>query len=103
IAVMRAIAIKNETPKRPEEYIPTNSQHGDALWSLLQSCWEFAPEKRPGAAKVAEIVRQQHIFNFVLYANTCELQMKGVTREGLVPIQVEPEEPATAEFASAAK
>ncbi|KAG9088921.1 hypothetical protein FRC06_001779 [Ceratobasidium sp. 370] len=70
---MRTIGIKNEIPKRPEESIPSNSQHGDALWSLLQSCWEFKPEKRPSAAKVAEI-------------------MKGVTREWPVPVQAEPEE-----------
>ncbi|KAG8730357.1 hypothetical protein FRC10_002849 [Ceratobasidium sp. 414] len=73
IALMRTIGIKNETPKRPEEYIPSHSQHGDTLWSLLQSCWEFEYEKRPGAAKVAEI-------------------MQGITREGLMPALTRSEE-----------
>ncbi|KAG8735973.1 hypothetical protein FRC10_009948, partial [Ceratobasidium sp. 414] len=78
IALMRAVGIKNETPKRPEESIPSNSQHGDVLWSLLQSCWEFEPEQRPSAAKVVAI-------------------MKGITREGLVPAPTEPEEKAEPE------
>ncbi|KAG9083624.1 hypothetical protein FS749_005887, partial [Ceratobasidium sp. UAMH 11750] len=64
--VITAIVVKKESPKRPEASIPSNSQHGDALWSLLKSCWEYEPEKRPDAANVAEIV-------------------KGITREGLVP------------------
>ncbi|KAG9082691.1 hypothetical protein FS749_006646 [Ceratobasidium sp. UAMH 11750] len=77
IAVMRAIAIRNEIPERPEDKIPSDSQHGDILWSLLQSCWDFQPKKRPGAAEVAEI-------------------MKGITREGLMPAP-EAEEAAEAE------
>ncbi|KAG8741323.1 hypothetical protein FRC10_002985 [Ceratobasidium sp. 414] len=84
VVLIRAIAIKNETPKRPEEHIPPNSQHGDALWSLLQSCWEFEPEKRLGAANVAEI-------------------MKGITREGLVPVPAESEGQAEADPAPEAK
>ncbi|KAG9081613.1 hypothetical protein FRC07_014469, partial [Ceratobasidium sp. 392] len=67
-ALGMAVAIKNEIPKRPEEHIPLNSQRGEVLWSLLKSCWEFEPEKRPDAGSVAEI-------------------MKGVTREGLIPTQ----------------
>ncbi|KAG8708284.1 hypothetical protein FRC08_018980 [Ceratobasidium sp. 394] len=66
VALIKAIAIKNETPKRSEERIPSNSEHGDALWSLLQSCWKFEPEERPDAAEVAKI-------------------MEGITREGLMP------------------
>ncbi|KAG8736323.1 hypothetical protein FRC10_009464 [Ceratobasidium sp. 414] len=93
IALMRAIGIKNETPKRPEESIPSNSQHGDALWSLLQSCWEFEPEKRPDAAEVVEIVRPRPS-TAAPKANICESQMKGITREGLVPAPTESEEQA---------
>ncbi|KAG8790758.1 hypothetical protein FRC12_011120 [Ceratobasidium sp. 428] len=82
IALMRAVAIKNEIPKRPEETIPSNSLHGDALWLLLMSCWEQEPDKRPEAGKVAEI-------------------MKGVTRKGLVPqqaaMEVDPEPELTEE------
>ncbi|KAG9125982.1 hypothetical protein FRC07_005362 [Ceratobasidium sp. 392] len=65
-ALGMAVAIKNEIPKRPEEHIPLHSQRGEVLWSLLKSCWEFEPEKRPDAGSVTEI-------------------MKGVTREGLMP------------------
>ncbi|KAG8791019.1 hypothetical protein FRC12_010363 [Ceratobasidium sp. 428] len=69
VALIKAVAIKNETPKRPEESIPSNSLHGDALWLLLMSCWEQEPDKRPDADKVVEI-------------------MKGVTRDGLMSPQV---------------
>ncbi|KAG8739607.1 hypothetical protein FRC12_016264 [Ceratobasidium sp. 428] len=55
-AVLFAITIKRGCPERPEEYIPSNSEHGDTLWSLLKSCWEFQPEGRPSAADVAQAV-----------------------------------------------
>ncbi|KAG8713454.1 hypothetical protein FRC08_013236 [Ceratobasidium sp. 394] len=84
IAIMKAVAMKNEIPKRPEESIPSGSQNGDALWSLLQSCWEFEPEKRPGTTKVVEI-------------------MKGITRGGLMPAPAEPAEQAEAETAPEVK
>ncbi|KAG9078186.1 hypothetical protein FS749_009843 [Ceratobasidium sp. UAMH 11750] len=83
VVIIKAIAF-NQIPRRPEESIPSNSQHGDTLWSLLQSCWEFEPEKRPGAAEVAEI-------------------MKGVTREGLMPAPAESAEQAEAETTPEAK
>ncbi|KAG8768489.1 hypothetical protein FRC12_005522 [Ceratobasidium sp. 428] len=76
--VMAAVVLKNETPKRPEECIPSSSQQGDTLWSLLMSCWERESEKRPKTDKVVEL-------------------MKAVTRDGLMPLkgvpgeQVEPE------------
>ncbi|KAG8792969.1 hypothetical protein FRC12_004338 [Ceratobasidium sp. 428] len=55
-AVMFAITIKRAYPERPEVYIPSASEQGDFLWSLLKSCWEFEPEERPSAAKVAQVV-----------------------------------------------
>ncbi|KAG8782370.1 hypothetical protein FRC12_020903 [Ceratobasidium sp. 428] len=72
VALIKVIAIQNETPERPEESIPSNSSHGDTLWRLLMSCWEREPEKRPEAEEVVEI-------------------MKGVTLNGLMPPHVEPE------------
>ncbi|KAG8705435.1 hypothetical protein FRC09_002962 [Ceratobasidium sp. 395] len=81
VALIKAVAIKNETPKRPEETIPSNSLHGNTLWLLLVSCWEQEPDKRPAAAKVVET-------------------MVGVTRDGLMPPQATPEaepEPELAE------
>ncbi|KAG8735757.1 hypothetical protein FRC10_010175 [Ceratobasidium sp. 414] len=99
-AIITAILVKKEAPKRPEKHIPLNSQHGDALWSLLQGCWEYEPEKRPSAAQVAEIVRLRSSTP-APNTNVYESQMKGITREGLMPVQAEPEEPAEAEIASA--
>ncbi|KAG8724793.1 hypothetical protein FRC09_014215 [Ceratobasidium sp. 395] len=55
-AVMFAITIKRTCPERPETYIPSTSEQGDSLWSLLKLCWEFEPEERPSAAKVAQVV-----------------------------------------------
>ncbi|KAG9089130.1 hypothetical protein FS749_001593 [Ceratobasidium sp. UAMH 11750] len=75
LAMIRTIAIKKELPRRPEENIPSNSRHGDVLWSLLEGCWEFEPKKRPSAAEVAKI-------------------MSGIAREGLIPGQTGSEGPA---------
>ncbi|KAG8707077.1 hypothetical protein FRC09_002040 [Ceratobasidium sp. 395] len=50
--VIAAILIKRQRPKRPEDTIPTNSQQGDALWSLLESCWSWDPKDRPKARSV---------------------------------------------------
>ncbi|KAG8756618.1 hypothetical protein FRC12_010509 [Ceratobasidium sp. 428] len=65
VTLIKAVAIKHEIPKRPED-IPSDSKHGDALWSLLQRCWKYKIESRPKADQVAET-------------------MKGITRSGLVP------------------
>ncbi|KAG8795451.1 hypothetical protein FRC12_014268 [Ceratobasidium sp. 428] len=55
-AVITAILIKRQHPKRPEDTIPTNSQQGDVLWSLLESCWRWDPEDRPEAPSVVKEV-----------------------------------------------
>ncbi|KAF8595451.1 kinase-like protein [Ceratobasidium sp. AG-I] len=52
-----AVVIKKELPRRPEDCIPTTSQHGDALWSLLTSCWAYEPEERPGVDRVLSIMK----------------------------------------------
>ncbi|QRW06409.1 Tyrosine kinase family catalytic domain protein [Ceratobasidium sp. AG-Ba] len=62
-AVMFAVMFEKAYPERPDTHIP-NSEQGDSLWSLLKSCWEFEPEKRPSAAEVAR-------------------KMAGITDEGL--------------------
>ncbi|KAG8710660.1 hypothetical protein FRC08_016878 [Ceratobasidium sp. 394] len=61
VALFRTILFDKEIPKRPEENIPSTNQHGDVLWSLLQGCWEYEPEKRPSATEVAKIVRQSRM------------------------------------------
>ncbi|KAF8602349.1 kinase-like protein [Ceratobasidium sp. AG-I] len=43
--VMYAIA-EGQMPTRPEDRIPTSSQTGDLLWSILIRCWSPVPELR---------------------------------------------------------
>ncbi|KAG9080712.1 hypothetical protein FRC06_006233, partial [Ceratobasidium sp. 370] len=69
-AVVKAI-ITGQIPARPEAHIPSNSQDGDALWSLLKDCWASEPKERPSGSDVAG-------------------RMTGVTREGLVCVPAEP-------------
>ncbi|KAG9088934.1 hypothetical protein FS749_001742 [Ceratobasidium sp. UAMH 11750] len=64
-ALVKTMLVDKAIPKRPEESIPSNSEHGDVLWSLLQRCWDHEPENRPSATEVAKI-------------------MNGITREGLM-------------------
>ncbi|KAF8602010.1 kinase-like protein [Ceratobasidium sp. AG-I] len=45
--VFAAVVIKKEPPLRPEDSIPTNSEDGNKLWSLLIACWAYKPENRP--------------------------------------------------------
>ncbi|KAF8594766.1 kinase-like protein [Ceratobasidium sp. AG-I] len=63
-AVMLAVAVRNEHPKRPGNYIPENSRDGNTLWSLLTTCWAYEPDARPSADEVGT-------------------SMKLITREGL--------------------
>ncbi|KAG9092271.1 hypothetical protein FS749_015866 [Ceratobasidium sp. UAMH 11750] len=72
-ALYKTLLVDKENPKRPEENVTSNSQHGNILWSLLQDCWEYEPEKRTSATQVAKI-------------------MGGITREGLMPERAELEE-----------
>ncbi|KAG8698585.1 hypothetical protein FRC09_007160, partial [Ceratobasidium sp. 395] len=53
--VMYGVTVERLQPKRPEAYIPTDSKDGDNMWSLLQQCWQYEPEKRPSAAEVQKI------------------------------------------------
>ncbi|KAG8764932.1 hypothetical protein FRC12_007798 [Ceratobasidium sp. 428] len=57
--VLFATTIRKECPERPETHIPTTSEHGNTLWSLLRSCWEFEPEERSSAATVAQAVSKK--------------------------------------------
>ncbi|KAF8601980.1 kinase-like protein [Ceratobasidium sp. AG-I] len=52
-----AVVVRKELPRRPEDRIPINSQHGDALWSLLTSCWSYNPEERLGIDRVLSIMK----------------------------------------------
>ncbi|QRV92265.1 Vegetative incompatibility protein HET-E-1 [Ceratobasidium sp. AG-Ba] len=68
--IMFAITIRKEHPERPELYIPTYSEHGDMLWSLLRWCWEYDPEQRPNAEQV-------------------KTKIKDITQNGLRSVEVE--------------
>ncbi|KAF8599207.1 kinase-like protein [Ceratobasidium sp. AG-I] len=50
--VYLAVAVKKEPPVRPEDSIPSNSEDGNKLWSLLTTCWVYDPENRPSAGDV---------------------------------------------------
>ncbi|KAG8687338.1 hypothetical protein FRC08_012043, partial [Ceratobasidium sp. 394] len=52
-AVMKAI-ITGKIPARPESHIPSKSQDGDALWSLLEDCWASEPKERPSSSDVSQ-------------------------------------------------
>ncbi|KAG8796303.1 hypothetical protein FRC12_000718 [Ceratobasidium sp. 428] len=56
-AVYLAVAIKREQPARPEDRIPSDSPHGNILWSLLVECWAYDSMNRPSAAYVADTIR----------------------------------------------
>ncbi|KAG8714221.1 hypothetical protein FRC09_017862 [Ceratobasidium sp. 395] len=53
-AVIVAILIERQHPKRPEDTIPAKSWQGDALWSLLESCWSWNPKDRPEVPSVVK-------------------------------------------------
>ncbi|KAG8686878.1 hypothetical protein FRC08_012290 [Ceratobasidium sp. 394] len=69
IAVLAAV-MTHKTPARPEDDMPSDSPHGDLLWSLLKRCWDPKPAERPSAAQVAEA-------------------MRGINKQGLERIQAE--------------
>ncbi|KAG8708617.1 hypothetical protein FRC09_001132 [Ceratobasidium sp. 395] len=48
--------LMRELPKRPESTIPTNSNQGNELWSLLEKCWNRDPKERPRAPFVVEAI-----------------------------------------------
>ncbi|KAG8795785.1 hypothetical protein FRC12_009792 [Ceratobasidium sp. 428] len=57
--VIYSVMFKRLQPTRPEAHIPTGSKDGNKLWSLLQWCWEYKPDKRPSAAEVHKTVSQR--------------------------------------------
>ncbi|KAG8719985.1 hypothetical protein FRC09_010281 [Ceratobasidium sp. 395] len=57
-AIMYSVMFERSQPKQPEETMPTGSDDGDKLWSLLQWCWQYEPEKRPSAAEVKKTMKE---------------------------------------------
>lgn len=48
--------IQRGTPTRPVT-IPDDHESGDLIWDLFTLCWKYAPEERPSAGKVAEVMK----------------------------------------------
>jgi hypothetical protein len=55
-AVVVAVAVRKEIPRRPEDHIPSESDHGDILWEMLKRCWSPDPKARPRASEAVAIV-----------------------------------------------
>ncbi|KAG8723775.1 hypothetical protein FRC09_001798 [Ceratobasidium sp. 395] len=75
-AVITAIIIKRQSPKRPEDTIPVNSQPGDALWTLLESCWSWDPKDRPEAQFVVREFRNLFPLQKIQKTRLKDLQVK---------------------------
>ncbi|CAE6422254.1 unnamed protein product [Rhizoctonia solani] len=55
LAVIGALS-RGENPRRPESEISKASSQGDKLWDLLQLCWKAAPQDRPSAEDVVDVL-----------------------------------------------
>lgn len=51
-AVIVAVALKGELPKRPTEEQCQGVQMDDDLWTLLLQCWDREPSRRPSMSEV---------------------------------------------------
>jgi hypothetical protein len=85
MAVLMALAVTKAIPARPEEQIPSASQHGDTLWSLLTRCWAREPGDRPSSAAAVDIVSSYNNYGATSIL-ILESQMKKITREGLTHV-----------------
>ncbi|KXN91152.1 Tyrosine-protein kinase CSK [Leucoagaricus sp. SymC.cos] len=45
---------KREIPLRPRECEADFDQIDDSVWNILESCWDFTPENRPGCRQIIE-------------------------------------------------
>ncbi|QRV90158.1 Tyrosine kinase specific for activated [Ceratobasidium sp. AG-Ba] len=57
-AIYLAKAVTKEVSAQPEEYIPSSTQYGRSLWSLLNHCWAYEPNHRPNASGVVMEMRR---------------------------------------------
>jgi hypothetical protein len=55
-AVIVAVAVRKEIPRRPEDHIPSESNYGNILWEMLKRCWALNPKARSRASEVVDIV-----------------------------------------------
>ncbi|KAG8717393.1 hypothetical protein FRC09_014353 [Ceratobasidium sp. 395] len=53
IAVLYAVGVKKEVPKRPDlSSLFRNKTLEDELWDLLTHCWNYEPTGRPSASEL---------------------------------------------------
>ncbi len=55
MAVMHKIVIK-KLPSKPSS--EEGSELSDEIWIVMQQCWNHAPNERPTALRVAELLRE---------------------------------------------
>jgi hypothetical protein len=60
VRVMVVVAVDKLIPSRPEQVFPTESRHGNVLWSLLERCWSTDPKDRPKTDEVVHMVCMSH-------------------------------------------
>lgn len=56
-AIIMRVCLPGTLHKRPKYETPTNSHDGNKLWDMLTTCWSFAPDSRPPAITVGDIMR----------------------------------------------
>ncbi|QRV96277.1 cytoplasmic tyrosine-protein kinase BMX [Ceratobasidium sp. AG-Ba] len=61
-AVMVAVLIKKQHPKRPIDRLPLDPVYADHLWTLMERCWTFELQDRPDAAQVLMVL--QDVWSF---------------------------------------
>jgi hypothetical protein len=81
IGITRAVALQHQLPARPERFIPTASEHGDQLWSILRRCWATNPGDRPRADEVRTVVSMAITPNVT--PNYLKSQLESVEQEVL--------------------
>ncbi|CAE7132278.1 unnamed protein product [Rhizoctonia solani] len=55
-AVMSKVLVKKEAPSRPLSAIPDRA-YANALWDLLNDCWQYDPVKRPKVALIISKIK----------------------------------------------
>ncbi|KAG8757470.1 hypothetical protein FRC11_004515, partial [Ceratobasidium sp. 423] len=54
LAVIRAVLVKRELPKRPHTSISPKSAKGDELWNLMMRCWHIDSRSRPTIQEIRD-------------------------------------------------
>ncbi|KAF8602002.1 kinase-like protein [Ceratobasidium sp. AG-I] len=57
-AVVSWVLVRQQPPPRPEDFISSNSEGGNTLWSLLTSCWMNQAEHRISADYIRDTMNR---------------------------------------------